>query len=660
MLSSFHKDPRSFFAIGLAVVLLSIAVPVLPNYRTFVHMWQVETVASAFLLLTICFVVFSRRYSGYALQFSRVEVIFVLVPMAAFAAWSGSSALWANSPRSALHHTLVWLLYLTFYVIARLILNAEGVYKRLIPAVTLVLVFVSVLAIVEYASILVLGGGSSIGLRFARYGEQVNTILPLVIGGVLVLKGRSFYLGLIGLGSLWLLVFASLGRTNIALFAGTTLAIALCVFVFKRFHKHRLRMVVIVLLLIAAPIPLQMFSVFSGDPNIPILRRVNDESAISGSNGFRKLMASVAIEMFSANPVLGVGADNFGLEVNKYRAEYSAKYPGDTNLANAENEIPERTHNEYLQIIAELGIVGGLLFVWFLIGLGLMALRALRQRPPLTAIASIIGVFVFLASSLVTSYSFRLMQNGLIFFLVLAVAAKYLFRTPLDRKHAEFRISRKPLLALCGAAAFGCVVLIGYHGLRVVSVVVAANANSVADLDRAIREYNRAVTLDPENPDAEFDVGMRLFEADRFDEAALHLERSIAKGRGPSVSFSYLATAQLMAARPAEASNTFGQAVRLYPRSTFVLTRYAFLLKQAGDSGASEQELARASAIDPAAAKTWWLLMTEGSKLTAEAVKADKSMAEIMDLTPNPAIYAVLNERGALFPAEKSAFDFMK
>ena len=62
---------------------------------------------------------------------------------------------------------------------------------------------------------------------------------------------------------------------------------------------------------------------------------------MSSSNGFRKLMLELSAEMLQAHPLTGIGGDNFGTEVNKYRILHSEKYPADPYLAYGENEIPE-------------------------------------------------------------------------------------------------------------------------------------------------------------------------------------------------------------------------------------------------------------------------------------------------------------------------------
>lgn len=655
-----HNDPRSYFALGLSLVVLCLALPVIPNWQTFIHMWKAEFVASAFLLSSLGYVLYRSSRSSISFSLHKREVQFVVLPIGAFIIWSAISVSWAPSWKSAIHHTLVWSQYLVFYLLCRSVIDSKNGYKRLLKVITTAFVLVSLPAIVEYTSFLVFGGATNLGLRYARYGEQVNTLLPLVIAGVLATRKNPFLVGIAALSALWLLIFVSLGRTNIVLFAVSAALVGGFVFVFKRFREYRFKAVVIALALISSLIPLHVFSLFSSDPNLPVLRRVNDETAIGSSNGFRKLMASISLEMFKQHPLTGVGADNFGMQLNDYRAAYAAKDPSDPNLVNAENEIPERSHNEYLQILAELGVVGGAIFAWLLAGIGLMAYRAIKERKSLTALAAVSGVIVFLLSSLVTSYSFRLIQNGFVFFFVLAVAAKLSLRDRKNRddRRVNFSPAQVKWFSLVGMTA--CLLLIGYSSLRVASVIYGSKANSVQSLEEAIPIYETSIRLDSENPDVEFDLGFRLMDAKRYSEASLHLERSIKIGRAPSISYSYLATSYLMGGDAVAAEKAFANAVTMYPLSAFARTRHAFLLQKAGYFRAAEIELANASRLNAADSATWWTLMNDGAKKATEDANADKSISPIMDLIPTPAVYAILFERIIEHPEEKSTLDFMK
>jgi hypothetical protein len=75
----------------------------------------------------------------------------------------------------------------------------------------------SIGAIAGYVSFLVFGGENSLGIRHAKYGEQINTILPLLLVSVIRLKGRQFWIGVLSVATLWLLIYCSLGRINLLL-----------------------------------------------------------------------------------------------------------------------------------------------------------------------------------------------------------------------------------------------------------------------------------------------------------------------------------------------------------------------------------------------------------------------------------------------------------
>ncbi len=651
-----YKKPAVLFSIGLCLVVLIYWIPYIPNWFTFIHMWRAETAASILLLVTLGYAAYHYGGSSVSLVLSRDEIKFIVLPVLAFIIWSGISMAWAQSWKSALHHTLVWSMYLIFYLIVRHLINGDRNYGRLVTMLTVSFVLISIPAVIEYCAFLAFGGSSTLGLRYAKYGEPINTILPLLIAGTLRLSGRRFALGAAAVVALWLLIFCTFGRINVILFLAGLIAVAAAVFVFKQFHRYRRKMAFIVLTIILAPLPLHLFLLFASAPEIVAVSRFAGNEVTNSSKNFRKLMNSLSLEMFLANPVTGIGADNFGQQVNNYRASYALENPGDVNLANAENEIPERAHNEFLQVSTELGSVGGLILLWLLGSILLMAFRAFRDsKKSLIPLAALIGTSLFLASSVVSSYSFRFVQNGFFFFFVLAVGARFLLK---EKGIPEI----KPLTAgsLRLGYAFGiaiCLTLLSCNIVRVTAVYLSERANNVSSYGAAAEFLNAAVRLDNENANIERSWGMRLIHEARFADAAPHLERSIDLGLARSVDFSYLATAQALANDIPAAEKTFERAANLYPRSTFVLTRYAAILKTNGKEIESAKALLHARQINKREANTWWLVLTESP--TAASIKASGSedYSAVMDLKPLDALYAVVREREIRNPEEKFNFN---
>jgi tetratricopeptide (TPR) repeat protein len=412
-------------------------------------------------------------------------------------------------------------------------------------------------------------------------------------------------------------------------------------------------MVVVAVVLIAVSVSINLFTSAVAPSNESIASRFVSNERITDSNNFRKLMTTLSFEMFKANPVIGAGADNFGMEVNKYREIYGTNNPDDINLKASENELPERSHNEYLQILAELGVVGFLIFLMFLLGIALMLINAFRRRASLLTLGSHIGVFMFLASSLVSSYSFRFVQNALIFFIVLAVASKQLLRQKPDKPLFI------PATRLKFAGAFAvvlCLSLAGYSFIRVASAYYATSGNYIQSTDEAMPLYQRAIWLDNENAFAHYDLASRLLDDGRYADAVPHYERAVKLGIATSPNLSYFSTVQLLAGDTAGAEATFAYGAKLYPQSVFVITRYAFLLKQNGKPQDAATQLERARMLDQPAAETWWTFMNDGPEQATDNFEQNATLTEIMDLKPYRSIYAIKKERDIRFPGEKFEF----
>jgi len=656
-----RRKSAVLFCIGWAMIMLSLMIGVRPVWDTFIHIWKVEYTASLVLLGLLAYGLYTLRGRAMEMDLPVLERNLIIFPILATVIWSGLSAFWAPSWKSAVHHSLIWSEYLIFYILVRRLIDEGRNFSLLLSTPALVLGFYAVLAVISYCTVVAVHGGIPVGMIYARYGEQINTILPLVMIGVVWQTGRRFKIGASLVALLWLLVFCSASRTSIGLFLVGAITTAGAIFFTKAFRKWRRKMAVIIIAMVAFTVPLYLFSVVASQADDTVLgNRLADQENMSGSNDFRRLMIAVSVEMISAHPLIGIGADNFGFQANNYRSAYGAKNPDNPVLAQAESEIPERAHNEYLQILAELGIVGGSLLLWLLCGIGLIVWRAIRPQRVYSpfAIAAALGLMIFLASSLVTSYSFRLIQNGFIFFFVLAVASKLAFSAK-SEKECRVVVSPGWTKFAYAAAMAACIGLLTYWSIRVGSVALTTSANSTANLDQATVKYETAMWLDDENPEARYFLGLRLLNSGRYPEAAPLLKESIRIGKGRSDDYSYLVTAQFLAGDTKGAEQSLAEAATLYPRSPFILTRYAAILQANGKSEMAEAELERARQINKRAANTWWVLINHGAKAASDLAFSDEAdYMKVMDLQPIMSMYAVVAERDIRFPDERAKLPF--
>ena len=118
------------------------------------------------------------------------------------------------------------------------------------------------------------------------------------------------------------------------------------------------------------------------------------------------------LSMISANPLLGVGLGAYGTAFPIYsKSDGSLRVP--------------QAHNDYLQVLADCGVVGGAIALWFLVVLFRTFAASIKSRDPLLsalALASGAGTFAILVHS-VFDFNLQLPSNALLFLLLTAVAS---------------------------------------------------------------------------------------------------------------------------------------------------------------------------------------------------------------------------------------------
>ena len=112
-------------------------------------------------------------------------------------------------------------------------------------------------------------------------------------------------------------------------------------------------------------------------------------------------------------PILGAGLGT-----------YHTIYP---TYAHTENLLGlDYAHNDYLQVVAEAGAVGGLIAVWFIVAIFSAASRGIQSRDPLfasLALAGGAGIFAVLVQS-VSDTDLQIPSNALLFLVLSAVVSR--------------------------------------------------------------------------------------------------------------------------------------------------------------------------------------------------------------------------------------------
>jgi O-antigen ligase len=591
----------------------------------------------------------------------------LFVPFLLFIVWSGISAFWADSLLSVAHHTLLWICYLIFYCFFLYLLHTEQKRSVLLLAFAIPLTIIALSCLFDSFTLNAFNdfsdehalkfspGMQHFRVRYGKYAELLVVAAPIFWALSLHARNIKKQFGLLAIGVLlWLAIILSLSKG--AFLAGIiSFAVFFAAAFFlsrKMFDRRRIAVLTVLWLIITCGSQIS----FAPTSNAPSTTDfiVGNADKNHETSSMRVFTWKISQQMFADNALLGVGADNFGLSFNEARAEYASKNPLDERLAIAEDYMVERAHNEFLQILAELGIVGAAIFLSIAAGFLIYFINAFiingyRFSPFLWSCLA--GLSGFLVSSMFSSFSFRVLQNALVFFFVLALATYEAGKIYRRKKKTEsaFSIDGKfvPAFSLSLVALF--FVLSASANL---SNYFVYKAESTESLDEAENYYRQAINFNSANASAYFSYGLRLYFKKQPDKAVPILEKALANGLDVSLVYSYLASAQSSTRNYQAATDTIDKAVKIYPYSIFLRMRYASLLEKIGEIEKSKEQVEFAHRINEKQANGWYELINTGASASALKARNNKMIAPPAHLLPSGGLYAVLDEQAVenLFP----------
>jgi O-antigen ligase len=119
------------------------------------------------------------------------------------------------------------------------------------------------------------------------------------------------------------------------------------------------------------------------------------------------------LHMFAQRPILGWGLGTFETVYPQFRSFY-------TDL------LVDKAHNDYLQLLAETGVMGFAIMIWFLVSAFRCAVPKIRNWPSevngAVALSAVIGITGILVHSFV-DFNLEIPANALLFYVLCATAA---------------------------------------------------------------------------------------------------------------------------------------------------------------------------------------------------------------------------------------------
>ncbi len=299
--------------------------------------------------------------------------------------------------------------------------------------------------------------------------------------------------------------------------------------------------------------------------------------------GGRIYLARISTTLFLARAAKGHGVGSFALRFPEYQAARLAAHPEERSLwTNAHT-----AHFEPLQVLVELGLVGGLLMIVITI-FAIVAMVGGRSPPPprrLVAAASlmILGVAGLAEGSLHT-----------VALLTLATASAALLWEPGASRVGA--LQRATWVAAVLAFTTSALVITAARAYAADTLI--AQSHLAASSAQRLTLLRRAERLAPNPGRARFYLGLALARQGRPDLASQALRRS-ARDFSNLGTFLALGNAHMARNRFREAARAYGLAAYHHPRYAAAHHNLGLALKRLGQTRASRRSLDRARRIWP-------------------------------------------------------------
>lgn len=345
----------AFYDLALGVALVTVltffeAIPTLGGDITYVKLAG-AIVAFSWVILAI-----NRRSDVRLLPFDQPLFTYAVL---LFVAWAAASVLWAPSPGVAAQYAGRLLLVVVLMFVTYSAIRTTRDIRLVMWAFVLGAFGTIVYGIVT---------GISFADRFigavANPNDLAAALVPaIVFAAVLAVTSRHWLGRTVAIVALATCLAGLLMTQSRGAFAGLVVGLLAATVI-----AGALRPYAVVLCLIVAAASITYFFAFSSPLERTRLTNISAEGSSGRADEWR-----LALRVAADHPLHGVGLDNFRTAQTLYLVDDVSLFQIRTALRR------EATHNVYLQVLAELGIVGLLLWLGILGGALVIGFRAVRR-----------------------------------------------------------------------------------------------------------------------------------------------------------------------------------------------------------------------------------------------------------------------------------------
>ena len=538
---------KSFWtnAIEASIIALVILVPIAfyPRCIT-VFIPAKEMISEVLIVLALMFWVL-KMVSREEIKFTSTPLNF---PTLSFIAICVLSLIWSNSFFVSLKELPLFLAGPLLYFVITNSINDERQINRILDILLIVGSLFGIYGIFQYNGIDFSFWARNIGRQqvFGLFGN-VNyfaefLIVPLPIAVSLFFASRNKFKKI-----LLLIATLAMGTSLIATFTrGSYLSFGVSlIFMFflllisrgKNFIKNNKKIfiilvaIIIITFLFVVPTPLNK----SGT----VISKINSRISVTQLTQSSSIKRRIAIWKFTVlmikdHPLLGSGIGTYKYNTLRYQAEFFAQ---GENRSLYPHGFADKAHNEYLQLWAELGIIGLGIFIWLIISYfscGLKILRKIRDEYRQGIIIGLMGAMMAVLVDGIFGFPLHLPATIVLFWLALGLTvAVGLLKDEVNAQEIKMirensSISRfKPLLyiVIILLTIFLCVTvtrpfiarIYWYYGFKEIEK---------ENWNKAIKTYEEALKWDPYLGEIYYDIGKILETKELYGVAVEYFEKA--------------------------------------------------------------------------------------------------------------------------------------
>jgi len=582
---SYLFSPSTIFwenAIGTTICLLVILVP-LVFYPFCITVFLPAKELIFELLVVIALMLWGLKIiSKEKLSFNHSPLN---LPILSFLSIGVISLFWSNSFMVSLKELPLFLAGPFLYFIILNNINNEQQINRILNAALLIGSLFGIYGILQYQGIDFSFWRGNVGRQAVAglfgnvnyFAEYLIAILPLAISLFLVTPFKSnkfkrllLFMGILAMGGSLMLTYT---RGSYLAF-GVSLIFMFLLFVIYRgkvFIRENRKIFILILVaiilaafLFAIPNPLNKPGTY-----ISKIKARTSIASIQKAFTFGRRMAiwKFTLMMIKDRPLQGSGVGTFKYNDLRYQAEFFSQ--GD-NRALYPHGIAHEAHNEYLQLWAELGIIGLGIFLWIVIGYFYYGLRFLKKTKDNYKQGAVIGLMGEVMAVLVDGifgFPLHLPATAILFWLFLGLTVaiiegekvNFLEEKDSQKDFNQDKISKRQKNGKLGNKRISGVNNKSgniYQNKIILSIIIICLAIFLSitltrpfmsrvnwyygnrelgrgNWDEALKIFQKALKWDPYSGRISFNVGKILIKKGEYEEAQIYLERAEKAGGIP-------------------------------------------------------------------------------------------------------------------------------